>query len=59
MLLPYLRELKERGVWVISTDTGTIRNTFDSFASNVHTYLEIEVSREESRKLAGRWCWRW
>ncbi len=53
-LLPYLRELKDNGVYVISTDTGTIRNTFDSFAGNVHTFLDIEVSREESRKLAGR-----
>lgn len=53
-LLPHLRELKESSVYVISIDTGTIRNAFDSFAGNVHTYMDIEVSREESRKLAGR-----
>ncbi len=53
-LLPYLRELKDNGVSVITTDTGTIRNHFDNMAENVHTYIDLEVGREESRKMATR-----
>ncbi len=53
-LLPHLRLLKDHGVFVIDTSSGEICNTFDNFARNIRTFLDLEVSREESRKLASR-----
>ena len=53
-IIPYLKELKAAGVFLITADTGTVRNSFDSFVGNIHTLLDTEVAQQESRNTAVR-----